>query len=632
MIATPQRAGMSHSAARLAAGTLQSYTRQFFRYEERLKPSAWVCKNIYLPGGRNESEPGEVNFDSRPYLREPLDTLDDPDITDTVFVAPTRIGKTFLLRMALAHGICADPSPAMWVDSTEDKARAVSKKEIQPLIEANPLLRARKPVNRHHYTDLAMLFPGAAFTMVGGNSDAQVAGDTVKRVYGNELDKWRGATDKEASISELVRHRTESYEHGRKHFWSSTPTLEEMTTWAYYLRSDRRVFLTLCPDCRHAAALIWDQVKWDPAAQITEGKWDLRAVKATARYHCIKCQSPWTDRQRLLAIRHPEAHWHATEAGQPGWAGFHLNGLYGPLKANNVGELAVDFLSARNTGFFADRQDFWNSRMGMPWRDNPADITAEKFARLELSYLRGTLPDGVRPDVCILSFDVQTYGILWRLRAHLWTGESYLVDHGKAQSFDDLARIQEDYRRLGGTSYVIGDIHFEDRRAETLEAIYVNRDRGWYGAEGFEILSDLVRVEQANPFLGGKRQREGAKITKFCISTYTFKVELEKRFTGTISGFHFYQLPLVASPAEIEEQRDYYTQLQDERRVPRKHKLANKPAFEWRSRNKNNHYFDCEVYGLALFWVLLKRRAQAIASAEAKGRAGERRTVTVSTQ
>lgn len=612
-----------------AGRTLQGFARGLFAYRPRMLPSGWVEKTLYLPPGRGESEPGKVNFNRRPYLREPLDCLARPDITDIVFVAPTRMGKTFLLRMALAHGVAADPGPSMWVDSTEDKAKAISKKELQPFIEANACLRTRKPRNRHWFTDLSMLFPGAAFTMVGGNSDAQVAGDTVKRVYGNELDKWRGATDKEASISELVRHRTESFDWGRKHFWSSTPTLEEMTTWSYYKRSDQRVFRVICPDCGHVQALQWEQVFWDPAAQIAEQKWDLRAVKATARYRCARaeCGSPWTDAQRHLAIWHKDAHWSATDTGQPGWAGFHLNGLYGPLRTNNVGELAVDFLAARNTGFFADRQDFWNSRMGMPWRDNPSNITADKFAKFEKEYLRGNLPAGFRPDLWTIAFDVQTYGIFWRLRAHDWSGESYLVDHGLAQNFADIAKIQGDYRaRLPGTSYVIGDVHFEDRRAETMEAIFEYRDRGWFGAEGHEIMSDLVRLEKANPFLGGRRQKEGATITKLCVSSYSFKVELEKRFLGTVSGFWFYQLPpLIASETEAEEQKAYYTQLLDERRVPRKRQVPGKPAFEWKSRTKNNHFFDCEVYGLALFWVLSKRRAHT-----PRAGGGERRVVEVS--
>jgi hypothetical protein len=611
---------------------MRRYVRGFFRFEERLAPSRWCERHLRLPPGKQETKPGAVNFAERPFLREPLDSIADPTVTDEVFVGPTRIGKTFILRMAVGYTIAGDPASAMWVDSTVDKGRDVSRKEIQPLIEYNAILRDRKPKNRHNYSDARMLFPAAAFTIVGGNSAAGVAGDTVKRVFGNELDKWSGATEKEASVAELVRHRTESFDEERKHFWSSTPTLEEMITWTYYRRGDQRTWRAICPDCGDAQALVWDRVCWADEAQITDHKWDLARVKETARYHCVRCDSPWTDEMRLAAIRHPSAHYLATATGEPGWRSHHVNGLYGPLKTNNVGAIAVAFLSSRTTGFFTDRQDFWNSVMGLPWKDNVADITVAKFAALEREYQRGQAgPEGFKPDLLIIEFDVQSNRIPYVVRTFAWSGESYLVDHGDAATWTDLDKIQAEYSRLAGTSYVIGDINYEDRRAETLEQIYRRRDRGWFGAEGFEKTSELVRIEKANVFAGGRevgrREDEHHTIQKLVISTYDFKVELEKRLSGAVKNFFYYQLPLAASESEIEEQREYYKQRLDEHRRPRKRPVAGKPAFEFVSKTKNNHFNDCEVYGLALFWILQKRRAYATR----KGQPADRRVVEVKT-
>lgn len=619
MISVTDYLGLSSPQTR---ADFRGYVRSFFRYEERLLPSEFVCRRIRLPAGKGESEPGKVDFAKRPFLREPLDTIADLTITDEVFVGPTRIGKTFITRMGLAYTIAGDPMPSLWVDSTIDKAKDISRKEIQPLIEGNAVLRNRKPRNRFNFTDTRMLFPAAAFTMVGGNSDAGVAGDTVGRVFGNELDKWRGSTEKEASIAELVRHRTESFEDERKHIWSCTPTLEEMTTWRYYLRGDQRLWQCRCPDCATMQALIWSNVIWDPAAQITEHKWDLRQVKATARYKCERCSSPWTDPMRHLAIRHPDAHYLATAVGEPGWRSHHVNGLYGPLRANNVGELAVDFLTTRTSGFYSDRQDFWNSRMGMPWRDNVGDISVEKFTALETPwldgekkdpYLRGEAgPAGFKPDLFILSFDVQSNRFPWIVRAWSWTGYSFLVDWGDAATWVDLDNVQEIYaKKFHCTSYGIGDINYEERRAEVLEQIYLRRDRGWLGADGFEKTNELVKLEKANVFLGGRLEKAGHFIEKLVISTYDFKVDLEKRISGDIRNMFYPQLPLAATEQEIEEQREYYKQRMDERRRPRKHPVATKPAMEFHSRNKNNHYNDDEVYGMALFWVLSKRRAYA---------------------
>jgi phage terminase large subunit GpA-like protein len=623
-----------------AAQGLRKFVRSFFRKAERLKPSELCEKYLRLPPGKNESKPGKISFKERPFLREPIDCAADPTVTDAVMVGPTRAGKTFVLRMLFAWSIAFDPAPAMWVDTTVDTAKRVSKKELRPLVEFNACLRDRKPQDRHLFTDLAMHFPAAAFGMVGANSDNQVAGDTVKRIFGNEVGKWRGATDKDANIQEQVRHRTESFDDERKHFWSCTPDLEEGLTWQLALKGDMRKWFCICPRCEHPQELIWGDLSsaagvwWDPEAKQLDGKWDLARVKKSARYRCenVSCSAHegpngWTDEERRQAVQDPRSHWKPTKFADvaPGWRSYHINGLYGPLKSNDVGELAVDFLSARSSGFFTNRQDFWNSRMGMPWLDTISDLSAEKFAKRERlpigngqfsTYLRGDVPDGWKPDGFIVGFDVQANRLPFVVRAFDWAGNTFTVDHGEVSHWKDLEQVQDDYSaKLRCKSYVIGDINFEERRAETLEQIYFRKDRGWYAAEAFECSTTRVRLERANVYAGGKlagkTEKDGRFVTKLVISAYEFKVELEKRFTGEIPNWFSYQLPIAATEQEADEQVDYYKQLLDERRIPRKKRRPGKPPFEFKSKNGYNHAFDCEVYILALFWTLQKSRTAA---------------------
>lgn len=600
-----------------AGRALGGYLCRLFGYRERLTPSAWCERHLELPPGKNETKAGKLDWNYSPFLREPLDQLGVAGVTDIVFVGPTRIGKTLLLRLGVAYGIAGDPAPALWIDSTEDKARSISRKEIQPLIEHNKILRDAKPANRHNFTDLMMLFPAAFFTMVGGNSPAGVAGDTVTRLFGNEVDKWRGASDKEAATIELARHRTESAEEQRRHMWSCTPTIEEGTIWVWFQRGDQRYYFTICPDCGHAQRLTWSQVWWDPGAQLSERVWDLSRVGASARYRCANpaCGSHWDDRMRLLAIRHGDAHWRATAPGEPGIVSYHINGLYGPLKSNRLGELAKDFLAARTTGFFTDRQDFWNSRMGEPWRENIASLDAAKFAALERPYRRGTCPADFKPDLLIIGGDVQSNRLEWVAALVNYAGEAYTLDHGEVPTWSDLEDIQTTYARLAPVSYVILDMNFEDRRAETLEQIYQRRERGWFAAEGFEFAKETARLERADVYLGGKLAGHGHTVPKLVISLYPFKVELEKRLAGEIKSWFTYSLDggeLALTPPDettLAEQRDYYAQLLDERRVPRKPLVAGKPPYVFKSRRNNNHKFDCWVYILALLWILRKRKA-----------------------
>lgn len=624
LVSVTAAAAITFSAAALA---FRSAVRYFFRYEERLTPSQWVERHIILPPGKQETKHGPVRFDRRPYQRAPIDDLATAGITDIVYIAPTRSGKTFIHRMGLAWTIAGDPAPSLWIDATETTAKRVSKKEIQPLIDYNPVLRSRRPQQRHHNTDLAILFPAASLNMCGGNSDANVTGDTVQRIWGNELDKWRLASDKEASIAEQSRHRTESYDAARRHIWSTTPTLEEMTGWQFYLRGDQRKWHCVCPRCETPQQLVWRDdltgagVVWSRAARSETGRWDLDLVRATARYSCANpacaAHDPrgekvtgWTDAERIAAITDPRSEWRPAAKGEPGWRSYHVNGLYGPLDVNSCASLAVDYLSAKRAGWHATLQDFWNNRMGMPWRDEVSLITSEKFAARELSYIRGSLPDGVRPDLLVTGFDVQSNRLEFIIRAFTWDGASYLVDHGQVSHWADLENIQRTYaaKWRSATSYVIGDVNYEERRAEALEQIYVRKHLGWYAAEAFETARDLVRIDLPDAFLGGKRQGQGHTIQRLNISAYDFKVELEKRFTGEIPGWHTYQLPLAADQSDIDEQADYYTQLLGERRIPRRPPVQGKPPYKWKEFGPN-HAFDCEVYALSLFWLLQKRRA-----------------------
>jgi len=577
-------------------------------------PSSWVADHIWLPPGKNETEPGKVSWHERPYLREPLDRMADPSATDVVFVAPTRDGKTFLLRMAFAYTVAGDPAAALWYDSSESKARGISIKELQPLVDHNSVLSSRKPRNHHHYTNTLMMFAGAPFQMFGASTAGQAAGDTAMRLFGNEVEKWGDATDKEASLVELVRHRTESFESERFHMFSSTPTLETGPIWLLYEQGDQRQWRALCPDCGCAQELVWDQVRWDPAAQISEHQWNLQMVKASARYHCIDCNSAWTDSMRRLAVQNPQAHWHPRNTGSavPGMYSYHLNGLYGPKEKNSPGALAVDFLVTRKAGFYKDRQDFWNSRMGMPWRDDVSKLTHTKFAAREAQCLRGEVPTDMNGDVLIIGADVQTYGMPWVAEICDWSGRYHTVDHGLAATWSDIESVQTTLsHRFKTKSYVIIDINFEERRTETLEQIHRRLALGWIGAEGYDYSKEMVRIEKANVYMGGRLQATQVLAPKLCISTYEFKVELEKAVSGEMRNWTTYQLPMVATPAEEREQKEFYDQLLDERRMPRKRKTAGKPPFEFVSRNGNNHYWDCKVYIRALFFSLAKRRAHS---------------------
>lgn len=611
----------------------------FRRPIQRCTPSKWVEDNLRLPPGKKESFPGPVSFTRAPFLREIIDCAAMPGVQEVVVVMPTRMGKTLALRCWWAYIVCEDPSPVILFDASISKGRSLVTDELHPLVEHNAALRDIKPKNRHHFTADKIIFPGATFRVYGGNSVSGAAGDTARVLLCNEVEKWKGEQKSEASMIELVRHRTESFAYDRKHYLSSTPSSEGGTIWKEHEKGDRRRWFVPCPCCSHMQQLVWEQVDFRPdLTRGDDGEYINELVLEHARYRCAnaECGELLDDAQRLAAIQDPRSEWRPTAIPKiPGFRSYQVNGLYGSLPTNNIGDLAVGFLESGSAGMFADRKDWWNSRMGLPWKDTVATFDASVLRKRIEPYDRGTLPAGFRADLIIVGYDVQTYGFPWVVFAFNWAGECRTIDHGTAATFADLDAVQRDYAPLAPRSYVIGDINFEDRRAECAEAVFVRQDKGWLVADGQMHTRELVKQSTMNPFMGSAKgyQSANAAITRLIVSTYDFKLEWEKRFTGEIGSWHTYAVAADAEKTEHTEQSEYFSQLLAERRRPRKKKRPGLPEFEWYARSKENHAFDCHVYALALFWLLSRARtaAEKAASASAsQSQAGAaRRTATV---
>ena len=519
--------------------------------------------------------------------------------------------------MIFAYVVAVMRQPMLWYDSTVSKALSVSKKELQPLIDRNKVLRDRKPENPDHFTNHMMLFPGAYFEMFGANSDAQSSGETAAVILGNELGKWRSDTDKEASIIEQTRHRTEDRDGIRKHFYSTTATTEEAIEWVEYLEGDQRRYFVPCFKCGFQQELVWGDrsskhgIKWDPAAKKKNGRWDMEHVAATAHYSCPNCEGKLnqSEIQEMIVTDTGEAEWRPTaEPIVPNKRSYQINGIYDYLGAHSMATLVQEFLRARDTGFITDRKNFWNSFMGLPSFSDKRTITVKSFASIELSYVRGDLPDGFKPDVWILGFDVQTWGLPWVIAGCNFAGDCYVVDWGVGVAWADLDEVQKDYA-AASKSWVIGDIRFAQRAPETLQAIYERRSRNWFAFQGVELSKEMIKIERANAFMGGKLEKDNRIVGKFVVSTYNIKCELEERYSGKIRKTFFPQLPIVPSADDIEEQKKFYAQLTAEKRMERKKKRKGLPLDEFRGR-KDNHWGDCMVEIHALLYWLQHRKSK----------------------
>ena len=73
-------------------------------------------------------------------------------------------------------------------------------------------------------TRLELQFDGMYLTLAGSNSPSSLASKAIRFLFLDEVDKYPGASKKEADPISLARERTKTF-HNKKIFLTSTPTL-----------------------------------------------------------------------------------------------------------------------------------------------------------------------------------------------------------------------------------------------------------------------------------------------------------------------------------------------------------------------------------------------------------------------
>lgn len=122
-------------------------------------------------------------------------------------------------RLHRPTGPCADH------DRISDRyaRKSISENRLQPMFKAAPELRKRFDENSQLQE---LQFDGMYLTLAGSNSPSSLASKAIRFLFLDEVDKYPGASKKEADPVSLARERTKTF-HNRKIFITSTPTLKQ---------------------------------------------------------------------------------------------------------------------------------------------------------------------------------------------------------------------------------------------------------------------------------------------------------------------------------------------------------------------------------------------------------------------
>ena len=266
-------------------------------------------------------------------------------------------------------------------------------------------------------------FDGGVLLFAGANSAAGLRSVPIRFLILDEVDAYPQDLDGEGSPIELAIARTRTFPN-KKIYIVSTPTISGLSVIeSEFLETDQNYYHVPCPYCGGMQPLTFSQLKWD------EGR------PETARYECVHCGARIEERHKVEMFAHGE--WVASkpEKSNPDTIGFHLNSLYSPFGWQSWGEIAADFVKAKDNQ--SRLKVFVNTTLGETWAERGEAPPYKNLYNRRESYRTNSVPD----DVCFITAGVDVQRDRLELEIVGWCADkrSYSIDYRVIDGADNQA-------------------------------------------------------------------------------------------------------------------------------------------------------------------------------------------------
>lgn len=414
----------------------------------RLKPpedllvSEWAEKYRILDS-KSSAIPGKWSNEVTPYLVDIMNELNNVETEEIIFVKPTQVGGTEALQNMLGYVVMQDPSPVMIVYPTDILAESVSENRLQPMLLNSPELKKRFKARQS--SKLELQCEGMYITLSGANSPASLSSKPIRFLFLDEVDKYPGATKKEADPIKLARERTKTFPN-KKIFMTSTPTLKTGHIWKAKEGADVvKHYKVPCPQCGEYIELKFKQVKWP-----NEEGMSYADRAELAYYVCQECGGIITDQHKPQMLRYGRWEVVAQRTQFPRKVCYWLNTLYSPFV--RFGEIAKEFLATKDDP--EAFQNFINSWLAEPWEDTKLKTNADLVLERQTDYEEFEVPDWAV--LLTGGVDVQETSLYWTIRAWGPYLTSQNIAHGQALSFQDIEQVMNlEYKKRNGETLMV---------------------------------------------------------------------------------------------------------------------------------------------------------------------------------
>lgn len=547
---------------------------QVLRPRVRVRVSVWAEKNRILPDGN--AIPGPWRNSVTPYLVEIMDAFSDEVIEEIVFVKPTQVGGTSAMENMLGSLIDQDPGPTMVVYPSDDLAERTVESKLEPMIQ-----KCQPLAEKYRKTDskkLALKFTDMIAYLTGANSPADLASTNIRYLFLDEVDKFPGASKKEADPISLARERTKTY-FNRKIFITSTPTLKTGHVWkAKEAAEAEKHYFVPCPHCGQYIELKFAQIKWPSKEDVPENA--DRAEMAT--YVCQACGCIITDRDKGKMLQ--AGRWQVVRqsSATPKSVAFWINTLYSPF--TRFSDIAREFMKSKDDPELL--HNFANSWLAEPWEDTKLKTNADMVTERQTDVPEWVLPEWTK--LVTGGVDVQENCLYWTIRAWGDHMTSQNVAHGQALSMSEVAQVMNTELSLPDGRKMVVNLALVDSGDQT-DAVYefcmINAE--WaLPCKGTPTMQSHYRLSTVNK--AGSRAY-GMTLVLVDGGKYKDMIAAKMRKPNGTGSWMVYQ------GCDLE----YAEQVTAEHKITER--AGGKEVQRWalKSSHADNHYLDCEVYAAA---------------------------------
>lgn len=551
----------------------QKEALKFLKPPEDITVSEWADKYRILDA-KTSAMPGPWRTEQTPYLKGIMDEFNNYETEEIVYIKPTQVGGTECLQNMAGYIIQQDPAPTMIVYPTDKLAESISENRLQPMIKAAPTLKKRFLENES--SKLELQFDGMYLTLAGSNSPSSLASKAIRFLFLDEVDKYPGASKKEADPISLARERTKTF-HNRKIFITSTPTLKTGHIWKAKEDADiEKHFFVPCPHCGEYIEFKWKQVHFPK-----EEGMSLADRAEFASYVCQECGCVITDQDKPDMLRLGE--WRTVKQNTKfvRKVAFWMNTLYSPFV--RFSEVVKEFLKSKDDP--EQLQNFVNSWLAEPWEDTKLKTNADLVMERQTEYEELVVPDWAK--MLTGGVDVQENCLYWTIRAWGSYLTSQNIAHGQAFSFQEVERVMNlEYQMPDGTPMVVALALIDSGYNADLVYDFCVSNSDWA----------LPSKGSSNPMLSHYKMSTVNKTDSRAFGMNLVLVDTGK-YKDMIAGRMKKKNGSGSWMVYAGCDREYAEQVTAEHKV--NVKMGNgKVKQEWqlKTSHADNHYLDCEVY------------------------------------